>query len=76
MELDELKRQIVESDLPDEQKLDAAVDIETIKDQLAKPSPDPVVTGRLWDRVEQAAVLAGLAEFASTVGHLVAPLVS
>jgi hypothetical protein len=52
------------------------VDIETIKDQIAKPSPDPVVTGRLWDRVEQAAVLAGLAESASTVGHLIAPLVS
>lgn len=76
MELDELKRQIVGSDLPDEQKLDAAVDIETIKDQLAKPSPDPVVTGRLWERVEQAALLAGLVEFASTVGHLIAPLVT
>jgi hypothetical protein len=39
MELDELKRQIVaSSELSDGEKLDAAVDIETIKHQLAKPS--------------------------------------
>jgi len=76
MELDELKRQIVGSGLlSDNDKLDAAVDIETIKDQLAKPSPDPVVVGTLWSRVERAAALAGLAEFAATVGHLIAPLV-
>jgi hypothetical protein len=75
MELDELKRQIVESDLPDDQKLEAAVDIETIKDQLAKADPDPLVTSTLWSRVEKAALLAGLAEFAANVGHLIAPIV-
>lgn len=77
MELDELKRQIVESqDLSDGDKLDAAVDIETIKDQLAKSSPDPVVVRTLWSRVERAAAVAGIAEFAATVGHLITPLVS
>jgi hypothetical protein len=76
MELDELKRQFIESDLADDQKLEAAVDIETIKDQLAKPTPDPVVTGTLWARVEKAALLAGLAEVAANVGHLIVPLVS
>lgn len=76
MELDELKRQIVQSEqLPDGEKLNAAIDIETIKDQLAKPTPDPVVVGSLWNRVERAAALAGLAEFAGTVGQLVAPLI-
>jgi hypothetical protein len=75
MELDELKRQIVESgQLSDSDKLDAAVDIETIKDQLAKPSPDSVVVRTLWSRVERAAAVASLAEFAATVGHLIAPL--
>lgn len=76
MELDELKRQIVESEqISEGDKLNAAVDIETIKDQLAKPSPDPVVVRTLWSRVERAAAVAGLAEFAATVGHLIAPLV-
>ena len=75
MELDELKRQIVKSNLSDEQKLEAAVDIETIKDQLAKPTPDPVVTSALWSRIEKAALLAGLGEFVANVGHLIAPLV-
>ncbi len=77
MELDELKRQLVGSELlSDSAKLDAAVDIETIKDQLAKPSPDPVVTRTLWARVERAAAVAGLAELAATVAHLIAPLIS
>lgn len=76
MELDELKRQIVRSEqLSEGDKLDAAVDIETIKDQLAKPSPDPVVVRTLWSRIERAAAMAGLAEFAATVGHLIAPLI-
>lgn len=74
MELDELKRQVVASDLSDEQKLETAVDIETIKDQLAKRDPDSVVARTLWSRVEKAALLAGLAEFAANVGHLMAPL--
>lgn len=76
LELDGLKDQIVASDqLSDEQKLDVAVDIETIKDQLAKPEPDPEVTRALWTRVERAAALAGIAQAAVTVGHLIAPLV-
>lgn len=76
VELDELKRQIVGSEqLSEGDKLDAAVDIETIKDQLAKPSPDPVVVRTLWSRIERAAAMAGLAEFAATVGHLIAPLI-
>lgn len=76
LELDELRDQLVASDrLSDVQKLDAAVDIETIKDQLAKTNPDPVVTGTLWARVEQAAAVAGLAELALSAGHLIAPLV-
>jgi hypothetical protein len=73
--LDDLKQQLVEADGPSEsQKLDAAIDIETLKDQLAKEDPDPVVTGALWSRIEKAASLAGFAELAATVGHLVAPL--
>jgi hypothetical protein len=62
--------------LSDDQKLDVAVDIETIKDQLAKPDPDPVVTKALWARIEKAASVAGLIELSATVGHLIAPLVS
>jgi hypothetical protein len=77
IELDELKRRIVESTLLSESdKLDAAVDIETIKDQLAKPNPNPVVVRTLWSRVEAAAALAGLAEFAATVAQFIAPVIT
>lgn len=76
IELDELKRRLSSSDqLSDENKLDVAVDIETIKDQLAKAVPDAVVVRALWARVEKAAALAGLAELAVTTGHLIAPLI-
>lgn len=76
IELNELKDQLVGSEnLSDGQKLDAAVDIETIKDQLAKAEPDPVVTGALWTRIEQAAMLAGLGDAALSAGHLIAPLI-
>jgi hypothetical protein len=77
IELDELKRQLIDSDqLTEDAKLDAAVDIETIKDQLAKSRPDPLVVRTLWSRVEKAAALAGLAELAVSAGHLIVPLIS
>lgn len=74
--LDDLKQQLIGSDaISDNEKLEVAVDIETLKDQLAKQKPDPTVTNALWARIEKAAAVAGLAELAATVGHLVAPLV-
>jgi vacuolar-type H+-ATPase subunit I/STV1 len=68
-ELSELKERIAEAREIDEAlKFDAAVDIETLKDQLAKPKPDREIVGRLWPRIERAANLASLAEVAAKVG--------
>jgi hypothetical protein len=74
-DLTELKQHIVESDrLPDAEKFDLAVDIETVKDQLAKPTPDKEVVRRLWPRIEKAADVAGLSQFlvgaAQAIGQL------
>lgn len=60
-QLTSLKEGVSASDaLTEEAKLDVAVDIETLKDQLAKARPDAEIARRLWPRIEAAASLAGL----------------
>ena len=74
--LSELKEAVSESShLDDGEKLDTAVDIETVKDQLVKNSPDAEVVRRLWPRIERAAALAGLASLALEIAVLIAPLI-
>jgi hypothetical protein len=70
--LETLKQAISESkSLPEGDKLDIAVDIESLKDQLAKPHPNKNVVATLWGAVEKAAAVAGLVEYASKIGPLV-----
>ncbi len=72
-ELSSLKEQISAADeFSEEEKLDIAVDIETLKDQLAKERPDPEIAGRLWPRIEKAANIAGLAGSAAQIAEMLA----
>jgi subtilisin family serine protease len=69
--LSELKEALTASPaLSDTEKLEVAVDIETLKDQLVKPVPDREVVGRLWPRIEKAAAVAGLGSFVLELGQL------
>lgn len=71
-----LKGALSSSDqLSDREKLDVVVDIETLKDQLAKPEPDADVAGRLWPKIAKAADVAGLASLALAVVPLIQPLI-
>jgi len=72
--LNELKDRITDSDAPEDTKLDAAVDIETLKTQLAKHDPDKSVVEHLWGRISRAADVAGLAAFVVTVEPMVRQL--
>lgn len=73
--LDELKSAITQSGrLTEAQKLDLAVDIESIKDQLAKSSPDRSVIGRLWAGVEKVAVISSVADAYQKVHSIIQPL--
>jgi hypothetical protein len=75
-DLTELREAITRSDdLSDREKLEVAVDIETLKDQLAKSEPDPEVVRRLWPRIEKAANLAGLAAFALELASVIQKLI-
>jgi hypothetical protein len=61
-QLNDLKEQIIESDaVPEDTKMDVAVDIETLKTQLAKHDPDRQVVQRLWERIGKVADVASLA---------------
>lgn len=67
-QLNELKDQIIESDVvPEETKLDIAVDIETLKTQLAKHDPDKQVVERLWERIAKVADVASLAGLVAAI---------
>lgn len=72
--LDDLKSQITSSAaLSEKQKFDAAVDIESFKDQLAKESQDKSILGPLWSGIERVASIAGLVDAAQKVWPLIAP---
>jgi hypothetical protein len=74
--LTELQAAITASErISEESKLVAVVDVETLKNQLAKPEPDPEIASRLWPRIAQAADLAGLTSLAVSLAPLVQELI-
>lgn len=73
-QLDDLKSRITASDLGEKEKLDVVSDIESLKDQLAKESPDKTILGRLWEGIDRVAKVAGLVEAAHKVWPYIAPL--
>ncbi len=75
--LAELREAIKRSDKIDEtQKMDLVVDVDTLQTQLAKPTPNRKLVSQLWDGINAAAAIAGLAEAAAKVGGLLAGLLS
>lgn len=74
-ELATLKHAIAESErLNDAEKLDASVDIETLRDQLVKAKPDRTIFQHLWNRIQQVAVLNGFSEAVGRIAPLAARL--
>jgi hypothetical protein len=73
-ELSKLKHVVANSSLDDSQKLDISVDIENIKDQLAKANPDKTIIGHLWSRVKDVATVGGFIDAVVKVTPLIAGL--
>lgn len=61
--------------LDDSQKLDAAADLETIKDQLIRREPDKTIISRLWSRIEEVSVVGGFMDAVSRVAPMVQALI-
>jgi hypothetical protein len=75
--LQDLKRQVAESvGMDDNEKLDASVDIETMRDQLAKAKPDRTILTHLWRRIQQVATLNDFSEGISKISPLIAGLLA
>lgn len=75
--LDDLKDAVTAtSALGDIDKLNMAVDIESIKDQLAKTEPNKTIIGYLWGGLQKVAVAAGVADAYQKVAPLVQNLLS
>lgn len=74
-ELDALKHAITRSTvIAESHKFDVAVDIESIKDQLAKEKPDKTIVGHLWNRIQDAATIGGFIDAIARVIPLIADL--
>lgn len=74
--IDELDDAISASQaLSDEQKLDAAGDLATIRTQIAKKNPSRSIIGAAWKSLEAVATAGGVVDMAQKVGVLIAGLV-
>lgn len=74
-QLDELEQIISESnDISVEERQDVVSDIESLKQQLAKPNPNKTIIDLLWQNIGRAADLAGAAALAVTIAKGIAAL--
>ena len=75
-QLEELKAAIVSStSISEGEKLDLSVDIESIKDQLAKAQPNTTIIGHLWSGLQKVATVSGVATAYERVKPLIESLV-
>lgn len=60
--------------LTDREKLEYVMEIETIKDQLAKPSPDKNIIKLAWEKLKPLATVAGVITFFKQVAEVIGGL--
>ncbi|MBD3386408.1 hypothetical protein GF407_15975 [candidate division KSB1 bacterium] len=73
--LEELKVAVTESSLDESEKFDIAIDIENIKDQLAKNEPDKTIVRRLWSSLEKVATVSGVTAAYEKVAELLSSII-
>ena len=74
-ELNRLLQAIADSaELNDSAKLEASVNIETIKDQLALNRPDRTIVEKAWEAANKVCTTATLADYAMRIAPLIAAL--
>lgn len=71
-----LESAVAKTALPEVEKLDVSVDIESIKDQLAKRQPDKTIIRRLWQRVQEVATVGGFVDAVQKVTPLISGLLA
>lgn len=74
-ELNTFKEAVAASDaLSEAQKLDISVDIESIKDQLAKANPNKTIIRTLWESIQAAVTVADLVDYTTRIAPFIAAL--
>jgi hypothetical protein len=75
--LADLRKAIKETNrLSEPEKVDLVVDVDTLQTQLGRKTPNRELISRLWEGINRAASLAGLADVATKVGGLLSGLLS
>ena len=75
--LSEMRQAIKESGkIPDAQKMELVVDVDTLQMQLARPAPNRDLVSKLWEGVNRAASIAGLVDAAAKVSALITAMFS
>lgn len=74
--LTKLTKLVSESDLNAEEKRQLIGDIETVKAQAIKPTPDKTILARAWQAAEVASSIAGTAQLIGMIGSFVHQLLS
>ena len=71
--LSEFRRAIKESpNIEETQKMELVVDVDTLQMQLARPTPNRELISKMWEGINRAASVAGIAEAAHRVSALIA----
>jgi hypothetical protein len=73
--LADLRTAVTKSSAPENEKMNAVADIETIQSQLAKPQPNLGIVRAAWETLKGAAVLSGSADLVHKIATLVTSLV-
>jgi hypothetical protein len=74
--LDDLGRHIrINSEIPDEEKINHQADLDTIKAQLMKPKPDKDIVRKAWGALKAVATINGLVSLYTKVAPLVEALI-
>lgn len=67
-----LAREVMKTDrLSDEEKLNYFAEINTIKSQLSKLSPDKDIIAKIWDKLKPLSTISGIVGFFEKVGVLI-----
>ena len=75
-QLELLQRAIQASDMPEERKLNATLDVQTLENELAKPAVNRSIVREAWSGVEKVVTAGKAAELVVKVGQLIAPMLS
>jgi len=65
---------VSQSNLDETKKRQLIGDIETIKAQIIKPTPDKTILQKVWDAVQVVSTIGGAAQLLRSIGQVILPL--